>query len=398
MFKQSELELLDPVYANRSSAAPVVLRARDLAEEIKAALILMQDTALNFVKEGREHPHRGCIAIAGHSFYEVSIFGEMIGIPVLDGTAGLKEGSLFLSDLEQTKGYEFDTVVVVNCCSGILPPKGVPEADAFRFGCQLYVAMTRAKTQLVLSFSSEASPWLKAKGVNIAFDEWDNFVDLAQHEDVGAPGYLPERVDAETNDIMSLNGRDFLFTPYALGIKPEIQEKLEQLVSGETVMRGRHRVAWKNVGLLLDDLASAGIRGRTGFIFGPAADEEVHEILDRAAHGLRPMARKRRPHIPPASTGATNVVDTTKSRKSSKPKAELIPLSSLGLTLKTHVTLHEMKVRTIADIVRLGHYGLVENDNLGQWQIGEIREALAKFGKQLPLGEEKKSKRRRPIP
>lgn len=395
MFKGSELELLDPEYANRSSAAPVVLRASNVTEEIKAAILLMKDNEDNYKKEKRAQDHRGCIAIAGHTLYEVSIFGKEHGIPVLDGTFGLREGSLFLSDLEQTKGYEFDTMVVVNCTDETLPPKGVPEDEAFRFGCQLYVAMTRAKDQLVLSYSGEASAWLKAKGVNIDFDDWENYVDLSDGDDIGSPGYLPENVEADegSDDVMLLNGREFLFTSYALGLKAEVQEKIEQLVSGRTVMRGKHRVEWMNVGLLRDDLVFGHNRGRMGFIFGPTADGEVREALERAKSGLRPVARKKKVKLEIVVPSAS--VSEDKPRVEVPPKADTaeLQITHLDLEPRTHVVLHEMKVRTVGDIIELGFLGLAKNGKLSRFQIDSIDRALRRWGKYLPEGDVKKEVR-----
>jgi UvrD/REP helicase N-terminal domain/UvrD-like helicase C-terminal domain len=396
MFKQSELELLDPEYANRSSHEPIVCRASSLEEEIKAALILMRDYEAVYVKQDREAPHRGCIAIAGHTFYEISLFGREHGIPVLDGTVGVKEGALFLSDLEQTKGYEFDTMVVVNCCTEALPPKGVPEDEAFRYGCQLYVAMTRAKDQLVLSYSGEPSHWLTADGVHIAFYEWGNHVDLDAGKAIGVPGYLPERINADNDDVMSLNGRDFLFTPYALGLKPDVQEKVESLVSGQNEMNGRHRVEWKDVGLLLDDLIYGRERGRTGHIFGPVADVEVREALERAKSGLRPVARAPRARTSGKEPAAipTPVV-APRVKVAAKLEPEALPIHALSLALRTYTILHEMKLRTIGDLMRLGHRGLSRNPSLTRAQTDEIRRAMKRFGKTLPPGEVEGRKRRR---
>ena len=61
---------------------------------------------------------------------------------------------MVLSDLEQTKGYEFDLMIIVNCSKGSFPPDHIEEEENLDM-VQLYVAMTRAKEDLIISFSGE---------------------------------------------------------------------------------------------------------------------------------------------------------------------------------------------------------------------------------------------------
>ena len=150
-FEQGELEISDPELSYRSSAEPLLLEASSLDVEIAAALRLLDVN--DEIAERRGSSHSGCIAMVGYSGFEVQEYGKEIGIPVLDGASKFLHGSRFLSDLEQTKGYEFDTMVVVNCTQGQLPPLGAPEQEVFRNASEFYVAMTRAKSQLILSFS-----------------------------------------------------------------------------------------------------------------------------------------------------------------------------------------------------------------------------------------------------
>ena len=105
---QGEVELLDPELSNFSTWAPMVLQGPDLETEFGAALdIARQDT--------QEENSRACIAFAGFSLRDVQKFGVRVDLPVLDGTKGIEQGRIFLSDLEQTKGYELDTMCILNC-------------------------------------------------------------------------------------------------------------------------------------------------------------------------------------------------------------------------------------------------------------------------------------------
>ena len=161
---EDDLEVLDPKYASRSSNKPLVLRANSLQEEIAYALKITSS-------ELEMHPNaKCCIAIAGYSTVEVERYANLIGITALDGSFNLKNENLVLSDLEQTKGYEFDVVIVLNCREGVLPAQGTLEDESFRDGCRLYVAMTRAKNELYLSYHDAPSQWLTSAQETMHFE------------------------------------------------------------------------------------------------------------------------------------------------------------------------------------------------------------------------------------
>jgi hypothetical protein len=107
MVENGEQELLDPELANFSTSLPMVFSALSLNDEIMYARSIIAQAL------GTKSGNRGCIAIAGYSFLEISRFGAKHGIPVLDGAGDFLEAPCLLSDLEQTKGYEFETVVII---------------------------------------------------------------------------------------------------------------------------------------------------------------------------------------------------------------------------------------------------------------------------------------------
>jgi superfamily I DNA/RNA helicase len=162
----SDLEILDPKYANRSSPEPFVLRASSFEEEFAFARRLVAD---HFESKPGD---RCCIAIAGFTLKEISVFAKALDLPVLDGAKDPGDSFLVLSDLEQTKGYEFGVMIVINCLEGILPPADSPAEEAFRHGCRLYVAMTRAKNELYLSYHNQPSRWLSNARDALSFDDW----------------------------------------------------------------------------------------------------------------------------------------------------------------------------------------------------------------------------------
>lgn len=267
---EKDLEFLDPKYANRSSSEPLVLSASSLDEELGYA----RSVIASHVKQ---HPNANCcIALAGYSTCEVERFAKRLGLRALDGSGGFLEESLVLSDLEQTKGYEFDLVVIVNCCDGILPPHDTPDDEMYRDGCRLYVAMTRAKNDLYLSYHGHPSPWLQSAKDKLSFFDWSEVEELNPEFTTQAPEKIPELEDAELSDVSSLDGKKYSYTGYALGLSHEAQEKLRDLVDGRGLTRNRERLKWRTVGDLKKDLVSSP---RARGLFGPKTSIELRENL-----------------------------------------------------------------------------------------------------------------------
>ncbi|MEI9927815.1 MAG: 3'-5' exonuclease [Sphingomonas sp.] len=191
------------------------------------------------------------------------------------------ESPLVFSDLEQTKGYEFETLIVVNCRNGVLPATGAPEEEAFRQGCKLYVAMTRARRELVLSFSGEASPWLTSVSDTIAVEEWASCEELDERLLAGVPRVLPDVEDAsESETLASLTGAEYLHTDHALGLSVEAQEKLAELVDGRgAVSATGKRMRWKSMSAVAVDLYR---NRRSDLLFGPKVSDELRANLSRS--------------------------------------------------------------------------------------------------------------------
>jgi len=271
MFDRAEkdLEILDPKFANRSSNEPLVLKAESLQEEFAYARSLI-DSHLKL------YPHaKCCIAIAGFSLCEVERFGTRLGIGTLDGTQEPFSNPVVLSDLEQTKGYEFDMVVVVNCREGVLPPFDAPPDEMYRHGCRLYVAMTRAKNDLYISYSGTASKWLLNAQKVLTFESWSDVENLNEDLIADAPAHISETEDDPTADKQQLDGRQFCYTRDAIGLSSEAQEKLCELVDGQGRRVNRERrTRWRTVADALVDLESSPNARR---LFGPATSSEIRE-------------------------------------------------------------------------------------------------------------------------
>lgn len=271
LFDDEGLELLDPKFANFSGPAPLALRADELEQEIAYARTYANTRLAAGVKSI-------CIVVAGYTARDVHAFAVDCGAQSLNGLYDPLESPLVFSDLEQTKGYEFETLIVVNCRNGVLPATGAPEEEAFRQGCKLYVAMTRARRELILSFSGEASPWLTSVSDTIAVEEWASCEELDESLLAGVPQVLPDVEEASESKVLaSLTGAEYVYTDHALGLSVEAQEKLADLVDGRGAVNvtGK-RTRWKYMPAVAIDLHKDR---RSDLLFGSRVSDELRKNL-----------------------------------------------------------------------------------------------------------------------
>jgi hypothetical protein len=276
MFDSPDLEILDPRFANFSGPVPMALAAESLSQELAYA----RAYAATRLRQGERNV---CIALAGFSSRDVRDFAARCGNAALDGAYNPSANSLVFSDLEQTKGYEFDVLIIANCCENVLPSRDAPPEEAFRDSCKLYVAMTRAKRELILSFSGAASPWIRSVGRTIAVDDWSSFEAYDAALAWPVPSRLPEMERPDlVDDVLSLPGRAFLYTSEALDLTLEAQEKLEELVDGKggrAAGSGR-LLRWRTVEALREDLRATRKHDR---LLGPRVAHELRERLSAIA-------------------------------------------------------------------------------------------------------------------
>ena len=269
MLHAGDLEILDPRFANFGGMPPLALAASDLEEEIALARAYATEKLV------REQIRTACIAFAGYSQRDVACFARDRHMAVLDGRWDPLEERLVLSDLEQTKGYEFDLLVIVNCRDGVLPAADAPPEESYRETCRLYVAITRARHELVLSYHGEASPWIRDIDESILAFPWSD-VQKGPVQREGVPERLPE-VETVGLRELDLDGRSFLYTKGAVGLSLEAQDKIVELVDGRGLRpSGRGRTKWRSMSSLSEDMS---VSRRPDGLFGPVVGAEVRKLL-----------------------------------------------------------------------------------------------------------------------
>lgn len=256
MLDSPDFDVLDPEHGNFSSSAPLILEADSLEEEIAYAREFVEDVVEN---KGEQ---KCCIALCGYSLYQIQEFGKRIGVPVLDGNIVVGKEDLYLSDLEHTKGFEFDAMLILNCKHGVIPNPGVPEKEQYRDLARFYVAMTRAKNHLVLSFSSTQSPYLVGVDEYFLSERWENYIDRERLRIVGVPLTIDEiRADHEqiehVPDLLDMSGTEFLYTRHAIGLSSLLIDKLRRLIAGSKTRGAGGKqtpIGWRSIRAAAHDI------------------------------------------------------------------------------------------------------------------------------------------------
>ena len=253
MMASEDYEILDPEYASFSGANPLLLEAEDLSIELSSAINHIQ----NILQENQ----KACICIAGFSHKEVETYAIENNISVLSENVDIDNANLFLSDLDQTKGFEFDYVCILNCKNGVIPNLHVPSDEHFRELSRLYVAMTRAKLELIISFSDQISSLFNNVDDYIIKDNWTTFASMSMKPYL-APTKIPEVVHKEVdefNDPLNITGQMFLYRKESIGLSIDLIELLRQKVDGKggrtKLASGSYRInSWKYISNLFHDI------------------------------------------------------------------------------------------------------------------------------------------------
>lgn len=262
MLQIHDFEILDPEYANFGGPTPLFLSAESFGDELAAAV--------TYAKSETEENSAAkiCIAICGFSEHELASFAQNQRLPLLNGETDLKGGQIIVSDLENTKGFEFQCIIIVNCADGVVPNPRAPEEEAFRDLSRLYVAMTRARHQLVLSCCGAPSPFLEGQLKRLGQYLWEEYI--GQDQDL-APIEPPKRLeqlrhDTPPRDILSMTGEEYLYQEDAIGCPALLVEKLRKLVTGNSRIVQGIPAEWRSISAALKDTRS---KPRCRQLFGP---------------------------------------------------------------------------------------------------------------------------------
>lgn len=317
-----DLEILEPEFANFTSAKPLLLSATSIDEELSMAIAYSRENIAETTNR------KVCIALCGYSQAAVEQLAANLALPALCGNTDLSAQSLFLSDLEQTKGFEFDLMVVLNCGSHVIPHPDLPEHESFRELFKLYVALTRAKTELVVSYHKGLSRFIEAAK--------ECFNDASWHEHVDRPNSLggivwPPPTLRQTGHVVNwtVTGREFLRMREAVGLSQVVQDEILQHVTGTIKTEGsvggkRKQTEWRAFSAFFEDMKNPLVRN------GILSNEAWQELNSRLAPLIQACEEQM------ADVTSTSEAVTTSDVLPEVPKAVAITLPLRIETLKLH--------------------------------------------------------------
>lgn len=242
-----EFEVVNPRASYFSGPPPLLFRAASLSQEIAAAKFFIEQE----LKAEEIENQKACIAVCGYTLHELQNLGNELQLPVLDGERGIDVEDVFISDLESCKGFEFHHVCILNCSADVIPYPQSPTKERFRDLARLYVAMTRARRQLVLSYVDQPSLFLKSAAVknHLLDDTWLNYLCIKESDlpTVAPPEKLKDVRNAEKQTTLTeMAGEQFLYTDAAIGLPADFIDKLRKLINGKQDTRQGKTVSWRN--------------------------------------------------------------------------------------------------------------------------------------------------------
>jgi hypothetical protein len=172
-----EADRLKPELSARHGSLPVVVRVEGPDEE--------RAFVAACVKEHRATSDAPvCICICGVRDDEAEYLQgtveayRQLGLEtrLLSGDATPESGVTFLSSLETVKGFEFPLVLITQCGAQQIPSPGLPTEEAWRDARRLYVAMTRARDELVISYSGDKSSFVDNFGDKAMLTSVEDFL------------------------------------------------------------------------------------------------------------------------------------------------------------------------------------------------------------------------------
>lgn len=269
-YRSDDFEILSPEYANFSSPKPFLRKGNSLTDEFYSAL--------NYLNDILDVKEKGCIAFCDYSIFEIESMAELFNLPVLNGSNEIGGEKLYLSDLEQTKGFEFDRMIILNVTKNIFPNPMFPNEEIYREISKFYVAMTRAKKELIISYTNSMSQIFDNCKMHFYEDNWIDHVTPNYEAD---PLPLKGKLNLPKSDSSNMTGKKFLYHRKAVGMSRELQNKLLAFVGGKPVSINGKKVGWISIEELRTDILSKRDIPHYSRLFGPNVYSELRLLFEK---------------------------------------------------------------------------------------------------------------------
>lgn len=160
--------VLDPEYSARESPVPLVVSCADADTELRfiSRYIKMwreiDDRPVAIVACGIREDQEDTLDEYLSRLNATGVAAEPLsGAKTSEGPAvALGPRVLFVSGLESVKGFEFSLVIVAQCSAALMPRPDLPAEESWRDARRLYVAMTRARDEVIFTHAGDPSPFL----------------------------------------------------------------------------------------------------------------------------------------------------------------------------------------------------------------------------------------------
>lgn len=140
-----------PEYAKRHGQRPLLVRCPTLAEEAR----FVAQSILSLINMGHT-PGQICIIGPNRGVREL-VFNELKNVNIQSSELRLdvdyESDNVKITTIESAKGHEFGSVYIMGLVNGLIPNKSLGEEELPREAARLYVAMTRARENLTLTYS-----------------------------------------------------------------------------------------------------------------------------------------------------------------------------------------------------------------------------------------------------
>lgn len=144
-----------PDFAESHGARPLILRCGSTEEEVEyVASEIHSSLAMG------QSPGQICvIAPTAHmrNSIEEALKRRSVNTAELRNDVDYESDNVKVSTIESAKGHEFSVVYIMGLIEGLLPASGADSDELPREASRLYVAMTRAREKLVMSYSPRAN-------------------------------------------------------------------------------------------------------------------------------------------------------------------------------------------------------------------------------------------------
>jgi superfamily I DNA/RNA helicase len=141
-----------PEFARRHGPRPMIVRAGSALEEITAVAKAVH----SLVSMG--HPPGQICIVGPNAWLRDTIHRALDDLDVrnaeLRSDVDYESERVKISTIESAKGHEFGAVFIMGLIEGILPNEGVSEEEIPREAARFYVAMTRAREKLTITYST----------------------------------------------------------------------------------------------------------------------------------------------------------------------------------------------------------------------------------------------------